>query len=75
MDALLEGTLAVVDGCWGITDAITYRDTVVVWPHGTEVTSDDPTTIDIPGVGEIAVGDEVWVDGGRAQQVRLDRPC
>ena len=64
MDALLEGTLAVVDGCLGITDGTTYADTVVVWPHGTEVTSDDPTTIDLPGVGEVAVGDEVSVGGG-----------
>jgi hypothetical protein len=64
MDALLEGTLAVVDGCLGITDGTTYADTVVVWPHGTEVTSDDPTTIDLPGVGEVAVGEEVSVGGG-----------
>jgi hypothetical protein len=64
MDALLEGTLAVVDGCLGITDGTTYADTVVVWPHGTEVTSDDPTTIDLPGTGEVAIGDEVSVGGG-----------
>ncbi|MBC2934228.1 hypothetical protein [Nocardioides sp. zg-1228] len=64
MDARLEGTLAVVDGCLGITDVTTYRDTVVVWPHGTEVTSDAPTTIELPGVGEIAVGEKVSVDGG-----------
>ena len=64
MDALLEGTLAVVDGCLGITDGTTYADTVVVWPHGTEVTNDDPKTIDLPGVGEIAVGEEVSVGGG-----------
>ena len=64
MDALLEGTLAVVDGCLGITDGTTYADTVVVWPHGSEVTSDDPATIDLPGVGEVAVGDGVSVGGG-----------
>jgi hypothetical protein len=64
MEALLQGTLAVVDGCLGITDGTTHADTVVVWPHGTEVTSDDPTTIDLPGVGEIAVGNEVSVGGG-----------
>lgn len=64
MDALLEGTLAVIDGCLGISDGTTYVDTVVVWPHGTEVTSDDPTTIDLPGVGKIAVGEEVSVSGG-----------
>lgn len=63
MDALLEGTLVVVDGCLGIKDA-DYRDTVVVWPHGTKVTNDDPSTIDLPGVGEVALGDEVSVGGG-----------
>jgi hypothetical protein len=63
-DALLEGTLAVVDGCLGIKDGTTYIDTVVVWPHGTEVTSTDPTTIEIPDIGDIAVGDKVAVGGG-----------
>jgi len=28
------------------------------------VTSDDPSTIDLPDVGEVAVGDEVSVGGG-----------
>ena len=63
MDALLEGTLAVVDGCLGITDA-DHHDTVVVWPYGTEVVSDDPATIDIPGIGTVAVGEGVSVGGG-----------
>lgn len=28
------------------------------------MTSDDPSTIDLPGVGEVAVGNEVSVAGG-----------
>lgn len=63
MDALLEGTLAVVDGCLGITGA-DYHDMVVVWPHGTKVVSDDPATIDIPGIGTVAVGEGVSIGGG-----------
>lgn len=70
MDALLSGTLAVVDGCLGIKDA-DHHDTVVVWPHGTEVTSREPAVIDIPGLGEIGLGDEVSVGGG---VVRNDGP-
>lgn len=63
MDALLEGTLTVVDGCLGIADA-DHHDMVVVWPHGTEVVNDDPTTIDVPGIGTVALGEDVSVGGG-----------
>ena len=64
--ALLEGSLAVVDGCLGITGA-DDTDVVVVWPHGTEVTDSEPPTIDLPDVGEVTVGDEVSVGGGEAR--------
>lgn len=71
MDALLDGTLAIVGGCLGITDPETEHatgadrpGTVVVWPHGTDLTSDDPATIALPGTGDLAVGDEVSVGGG-----------
>ena len=63
MDALLEGTLAVISGCLGITGS-DQIDTVVVWPHGTEVTHSEPPTIDLPDIGEVVVGDEVSVGGG-----------
>lgn len=41
MDAMVEGTVAVVDGtsCWGVTDA-SGETFVVVWPHETSATDD-----------------------------------
>jgi hypothetical protein len=52
------GTLEVVGGCLG-TDGY-----VVVWPHGTEVVDEDPLTIDVPGAGRVALGDDVSLGGG-----------
>jgi hypothetical protein len=45
------GYVAMVGGCLGMGDA------TVVWPYGTEVASDDPLTIDVPGLGTLRVGD------------------
>jgi hypothetical protein len=58
MDALLSGTVQVVGGCLGIN---AY---VVVWPNGTEVGVDDPTTVDVPGHGTLNLGDEAKMGGG-----------
>lgn len=58
MDALGGGKLEVVGGCLGAGGS------VIVWPHGTDVVQDDPLTIDIPGYGTFALGDEVQVAGG-----------
>jgi hypothetical protein len=60
-DALLEGPLAVLDGCLGAGEQ------VVVWPNGTKVVDDDPLTVTVPGNrGELRVGDQVRVGGGVA---------
>lgn len=58
MDALGGGSLEVVGGCLGASGS------VIVWPHGTGVVQDDPLTIEIPGYGTFALGDEVRVGGG-----------
>ncbi|WP_024287644.1 hypothetical protein [Cellulomonas sp. KRMCY2] len=58
MEALGEGRIEVVGGCLGAFGSI------IVWPHGTEVVKEDPLTIDIPGYGTFALGDEVRVGGG-----------
>jgi hypothetical protein len=58
MDAQGGGRLEVVGGCLGASGA------VVVWPHGTEVVSEEPLTIAIPDFGTVAIGDEVRVGGG-----------
>jgi hypothetical protein len=58
MDALGGGRLEVVGGCLGASGY------VIVWPHGTEVVSEDPLTIEIPDNGTFALGDDVQVAGG-----------
>lgn len=58
MDAMGGGRLEVVGGCLGASGA------VIVWPYGTEVVSEDPLTISLPGKGTFALGDDVQVAGG-----------
>lgn len=58
MDALGGGTLEVVGGCLGASGY------VIVWPHGTDVVDEDPLTVDVPGVGRVALGEEFQVGGG-----------
>lgn len=58
MDALGGGRIEVVGGCLGASDS------VIVWPHGTEVVRDDPLTIDVPEYGTFALGDDIEIAGG-----------
>lgn len=58
MDAAGGGRLEIVGGCLGASGS------VIVWPHGTEVVDDEPLTVEIPGYGTFAVGDDVQVGGG-----------
>lgn len=57
-DAMLSGALADVSGCLGVDDV------AVVWPHGTEVVSEDPLAVDVPGWGRVELGDPVELGGG-----------
>jgi hypothetical protein len=50
------GTVSLAGGCLGIGGA------TIIWPYGTQVSSDDPLTIYVPGLGRLTVGDRV--DGG-----------
>jgi len=59
-DALLSGELTVIDGCLGISQY------VVIWPHDTEVTDDDPLTIEVPDIGTFTLGDTIELAGGEA---------
>ena len=71
MTALLQGRLAIIDGCLGLESQDVDAVHVVVWPHGTEVVDEDPLTISIPNDGEYSVGDELEVGGGESP---LDEP-
>lgn len=57
-DALVSGVVRLIDGCLGI------EDSVALWPAGTELVSEDPLTIDVPGTGEVQVGAAVRGAGG-----------
>ncbi|OMQ14576.1 hypothetical protein A7K94_0215660 [Modestobacter sp. VKM Ac-2676] len=58
MDALGGGTVEVVGNCLGADG------TVVIWPHGTEVVTEDPLVVDVPEIGRVALGDVVELTGG-----------
>ncbi len=51
------GRVSMVGGCLGLDDS------VVIWPPGTRVVSGDPLTIDVPGLGSVAVGDSIGGGG------------
>ncbi len=58
MDALAGGRLEVVGGCLGLATS------VVVWPYGTDVVSEEPLQIDVPDLGTFGVGDEIEIEIG-----------
>ncbi len=55
------GGVTMVGDCMGIEGA------TVIWPHGTKIASDNPLSIDVPGLGPLTVGDHV--DGGGDEYV------
>lgn len=52
----LGGTVSVVGDCLGM------EERVVIWPPGTEIKQDAPLIIDVPGMGDVKVGDHI--EGG-----------
>ncbi|MQW76374.1 hypothetical protein GHK92_10840 [Nocardioides sp. dk4132] len=80
MDALLTGRLVVVDGCLGVEGEEAGDRMVVIWPHGTEVIDAAGPAIDVPGEGEIGIGDAVHVGGGAVDDgsgagIEVPQPC
>ncbi len=57
-DAGIGGTVGLVGKCLGIGGSVAF------WPSGTEIVAHDPLTIDVPGLGEVSVGDQVSGGGG-----------
>ncbi len=55
------GRVTLVGECLGIDDA------TVIWPHGTELVSDEPFVVEVPGMGQVTIGDRVA--GGADQYV------
>lgn len=78
-DALIEGTLAVREGCilLGLPgDPAAYP---VVWPSGTSISNEDPLTLDLPGGDELGIGEVVSGGGGvhhvTSARVEVDIPA
>lgn len=53
------GNVTMVGACLGI------EASTVIWPHGTSIVSEHPLVVDVTGLGEIRVGDQV--SGGGVQ--------
>jgi hypothetical protein len=62
------GTVVMVGNCLGAGSEGAVA--TIIWPHGTRITSDAPVTIEVPGLGQIMIGDPI--DGG-ASNVTVDR--
>ena len=69
--------LPLLAGCGGdlevVADCLGADGVVVIWPHGTEVTDEDPLTIEVPGYGTFALGDEVHLAGGMVFEQTSDQ--
>lgn len=52
-------------GCVGLTKDGKSSD-LIVWPAGTTLVDTDPVTIHIPGVGAVAVGQQIHAGGGES---------
>ena len=57
-DMGISGKVQLVGTCLGIGNNIAF------WPHGTKIVSEDPLTVDVPGEGELTIGDTVEGAGG-----------
>ena len=62
--ALIEGWLALRDGCVVLESEDKKFWYPVVWPAGTSIASDDPFVLRLPSGAELAVGDKVTGGGG-----------
>lgn len=47
------GRVKLVGDCLGIEDA------TIIWPHGTQIVSEDPFVVEVPGMGQVSIGDRV----------------
>lgn len=72
LDAQIEGTLALHDGCVVVESEETGAWYPVVWPAGTSIASDDPLAIRLPSGVELALGEKVTGSGGYHQPARVE---
>jgi hypothetical protein len=79
LDALIEGTLALHDGCVVLESEDKEVWYPVVWPAGTSIASSDPFVISLPSGVELAIGEKVSGGGGylkpESVEVEIPREC
>ena len=42
-----------------VGDCLGFGGNTIIWPYGTEIVSDDPLVVDVPGEGQVTIGDQV----------------
>lgn len=57
-EAALDGEVTVENGCAGVDGR------VIVWPSGTSIEGTAPFVLDVPGQGQVVVGEAVSLGGG-----------
>ena len=48
-----DGRVELVGDCLGI------GGNTIIWPPGTEIVSDNPLVVEVPGLGQVTIGDQV----------------
>ncbi len=62
MDAQIRGVVQIgPGGCLGLVREGADEPVALIWPEGSRLT-DDGSSVDVPGVGAVRVGQ--WVEGG-----------
>jgi len=62
------GSVSMAGSCVGLAMGSEHR--TVIWPNGTKIVSEDPFTLDVPGVGRVSLGDTL---AGGGHDVSPDR--
>lgn len=78
-DGIVEGVLAVRDGCVLLDEADGSDDAYpVAWPAGTSIAATEPLVLELPSGEELTVGERVRGGGGyydiRSPRIEVDIP-
>lgn len=72
MDAVVEGALALREGCVVLEGPDGQSWYPVVWPSGTRIDSTDPLVLALPSGDDLALGAAVTGGGGYLQPASMD---
>jgi hypothetical protein len=72
MDAIVQGVVQVgPGGCLGLVTAGADEPVALIWPEGSRLV--DGSSIDVPGVGVVSVGQSVEGGGGAVREPNSER--